>query len=448
MRWTTTPARPRALPVVAAGLGLLLSLSSCSLAGDPGSPSDGGASSAGAAQSSSGSDGATGAASAGASATATGSASASGPASASAARAVAPAGTDVYAAASVGHLSPVAAAARPLVYVPNTQSNTLSEIDPTTFAVVRTIPVGRLPQHVVPSWDLKTLWVNDNAGDTLIPIDPLTGDAGKPVSVVDPYNLYFTPDGKHAMVMAERLHKIFFRDPHTMAIQHVLSVPCSGVNHADFTADGSAFVASCEFSGKLIVVPADGSRVLKVIDLNAVPTAGATAVGVGVPLGGPAASIGKGVSCMPQDVRLTPDGRTFLAADMLRNGVWLIDAATFTIRGFLHTGAAAHGVYPSRDARSMYVSNRGEGSVSVVDAATLKVTALWKIPGGGSPDMGGVTADGSQLWLSGRYSDLVYVFDTRTGTVIHTVKVGQGPHGLAVWPQPGRYSLGHTGNMR
>jgi YVTN family beta-propeller protein len=167
-----------------------------------------------------------------------------------------------------------------------------------------------------------------------------------------------------------------------------------------------------------------------------------------VPLGGPAASIDKGVSCMPQDVRLTPDGRTFLAADMLRNGVWLIDAATFTIRGFLHTGAAAHGVYPSRDARSMYVSNRGEGSVSVVDAATLKVTALWKIPGGGSPDMGGVTADGSQLWLSGRYSDLVYVFDTRTGAVIHTVTVGQGPHGLTVWPQPGRYSLGHTGNMR
>ena len=442
MRSTTTTTarlRPRrAATGSALALGLALTVSSCSLVGGSTSTGSTGAGST-AAGSSSGSGGGTAAASVSASATG---------ASASATDAAAPAGTDVYAGATAGHLSPAAAAARPLVYVPNTQSNTLSEVDPKTFAVVRTIPVGRLPQHVVPSWDLKTLWVNDNAGDTLVPIDPVTGNAGKPVSVVDPYNLYFTPDGKHAMVMAERLHQIYFRDPHTMAIQHVLSVPCAGVNHADFTADGSTFVASCEFSGKLIVVPADGSKVLKVIDLNAVKTPGSTAVGVGVPLGGPAANIAKGVSCMPQDVRLTPDGRTFLAADMLRNGVWLIDASTFTIRGFLHTGAAAHGIYPSRDSRSIYISNRGEGSVSVVDAATLKVTALWKIPGGGSPDMGGVSADGTQLWLSGRYSDLVYVFDTRTGKVIHKVKVGQGPHGLAVWPQPGSYSLGHTGNMR
>jgi hypothetical protein len=26
--------------------------------------------------------------------------------------------------------------------------------------------------------------------------------------------------------------------------------------------------------------------------------------------------------------------------------------------------------------------------------------------------------------------------------------VGNGPHGAAVWPQPGRYSIGHTGILR
>ena len=61
--------------------------------------------------------------------------------------------------------------------------------------------------------------------------------------------------------------------------------------------------------------------------------------------------------------------------------------------------------------------------------------------------MGGVSADGSKLWLSGRYDDVVYVIDTDTGAV-KQIKVGAEPHGLTVWPQPGRYSLGHTGNLR
>jgi YVTN family beta-propeller protein len=327
-------------------------------------------------------------------------------------------------------------------------SNTVSVIDPATFSVVRTFAVGRLPQHVVPSWDLKTLWVNDNAGDSLVPIDPTTGLAGKPVPVTDPYNLYFTPDGKHAMVMAEKLRRIDYRDPQTMALQHTLNVPCKGVNHADFTADGSAFMASCEFSGDLIVVPADGSKVTKVINLNAAASPGGTDPMVAMRRGGPAANVMPGGTSMPQDVRLTPDGRTFLSADMLRGGLWEVDAATFTLRGFLATGAGAHGIYPSRDGRQIYVSNRDEGSVSVLDAATLTVTTKWKIPGGGSPDMGGVSADGSQLWMSGRYNNVVYVFDTRSGQLIHKIGVGGGPHGLCVWPQPGAFSLGPTGNMR
>ena len=87
------------------------------------------------------------------------------------------------------------------------------------------------------------------------------------------------------------------------------------------------------------------------------------------------------------------------------------------------------------------------GSVSVLDFATKKVEANWPIPGGGSPDMGNVSADGKQLWLSGRYDNVVYVFDTTSGAVT-VIPVGKEPHGLAVWPQPGGYSLGHTGNMR
>ena len=90
---------------------------------------------------------------------------------------------------------------------------------------------------------------------------------------------------------------------------------------------------------------------------------------------------------------------------------------------------------------------RGQGSVSVIDFATRKVEVTWPIPGGGSPDMGNVSADGKYLWLSGRFDNVAYAIDTTTGEV-KSIPVGKEPHGLTIWPQPGRYSLGHTGNLR
>lgn len=359
-----------------------------------------------------------------------------------------PAGEAPYAHTGVGQLTGPAKVAKPLVYVPEQRSGSVQVIDPTTYQVISTVAVAASPEHVVPSHDLTTLWVNSDAGNTLTPFDPATGKAGTPVPVADPYNLYFTPDGSAALVMAERLRQIDVRDPHTMALRRSLPVPCLGLNHLDDTADLQTAVASCEFGGTLVVVDADATKVVKTIDLNAIATPGATSPQMARSMGGPAAQLHPGASSMPQDVRLSPDGRWILVADMLRNGVWVINAQTLTYDHFVPTGLGAHGIYPSRDATSIYVSNRDEGSVSVLDATTLTVTATWKIPGGGSPDMGGVTADGKELWLSGRYSSAVYVFDTTTGALTHTIPVRAGPHGLLVWPQPGRFSLGHTGNMR
>jgi YVTN family beta-propeller protein len=330
---------------------------------------------------------------------------------------------NVYAADARNRMSPAVRGFRPLVYVPNSLSDSVDEIDPRTYKVVRHFSVGALPQHVVPSYDLKTLWVNDNRGNSLTPIDPRTGKPGRPVPVTDPYNLYFTPDGSYAMVMAEALRRIDFRDPHTMALRHSLQVPgCPGINHADFTANGRLMLASCEFGGRMILVDVPRRRVLRTIPLRA---------------GG-----------MPQDVKLSPDGRVFYVADMLANGVWKVSATTFRKTGFVHTGSGAHGLYVSRDARYLYVSNRGEGSISLISLATGRQTRKWRIPGGGSPDMGGVSPDGRVLWLAGRYSGEVYAIDTRTGRLKARIKVGRGPHGLCVYPQPGRYSLGHTGVFR
>ncbi|MFE2431415.1 YncE family protein [Streptomyces sp. NPDC059373] len=331
---------------------------------------------------------------------------------------------DLYAADRPGRLSPVVRGFPSRVYVPNTNSDTVSVIDPATYQVIDTLRVGRQPQHVVPSWDLKTLWVNDDLGNTLTPIDPATGRiAGPRVPVHDPYNLYFTPNGRYAVVMASADRRLVFRDAHTMAVRKVLPVSCYGVNHADFSPDGRYFIVSCEFSGELLKV--DTER-MAVVAQERLPMRGA----------------------MPQDVKISPDGRTWYVADMMADGMWVLNGDTFSRPHLLRTGKGCHGLYVSRDSKYMYISNRGEGTVSVLDFASGRLVHKWHIRGGGSPDMGGVSADGKVLWLSGRYNSEVYAIDTTDGHTIAKIPVGSGPHGLAVYPQPGRYSLGHTGIFR
>ena len=329
---------------------------------------------------------------------------------------------DVYAADRPGLLSDVVKAFPARIYVPNSESNTVDVIDPATYRVVGHFGVGRQPQHVTPSYDLKTLWVLNDQGNTLTSIDPATAKKGKTIRVEDPYNMYYTPDGRFAVVVAERKERLDFREAATMKLKHSLSVPCKGVDHMDFAADGSYLIASCEFAGELIKVDVATQAVVGTLALKP--------------------------GSMPQDVKLSPDGQVFYVADMRSDGVYMIDGEHMKLLDFLPTGKGAHGLYASRDSKHLYVSNRGEGSVSLIDFAKRKVVEKWTLPGGGSPDMGGVSADGKVLWLAGRYNREVYAIDTERGKLLARIPVGKGPHGLCVYPQPGRYSLGHTGVFR
>src|SRR3989338_4673233 len=343
---------------------------------------------------------------------------------------------NIYSETSADKLSPAVAGDLSRVYVPNRISGDVTVIDPATFKVVDTFKVGINPQHVVPSWDLKTLWVANNAegrtDGSLTPVDPKTGKPGRSIPVDDPYNMSFTPDGKSAIIVAEALKRLDFRDAQTMTFQSSLATPrCAGINHADFSIDGRYAIFTCEFRGSLVKVDLVNRKVLGYIKLSK---------------GG-----------MPQDIRISPDGKVFYVADMHADGVFLVDGDTFTEIGSISTGIGSHGLYPSRDGKKLYVANRGshkvvgpaagKGSVSVIDFATRKLEVTWPIPNGGSPDMGNVSADGKTLWLSGRFDNVVYAIDTTTGAV-KVIPVGKEPHGLTVWPQPGRYSLGHTGNLR
>lgn len=335
--------------------------------------------------------------------------------------------SNVYAAAGPNMLSAAVQGHRELVYVPNSVSDDVSVIDPKTFQVIDRFAGGDEPQHVVPSYDLRTLYAiaDQVPAGTLTPIDPTTGRPGAPIDVQDPYNMYYTPDGKFAIVVAEYYKRLDFYDPQSWQRINSLQInECAGINHADFTVDGKYALFTCEFANRMVVVDVAAQQHIRSFELHQVHNG------------------------MPQDCRLAPDGKTFYVADMHANGVYTFDAALTTQTGFIPTGRGAHGIYFSRDGKQMYVANRNEGSVSVLDPATGAEITKWHIPGGGSPDMGGVSADGSVLWLSGRYHGEVYAISTADGKLLARIPVGAGPHGLLVWPQPGRYSLGHTGNIR
>jgi len=238
----------------------------------------------------------------------------------------------VYAAAGKNMLTGAAREARPLIYVPESLSSYVDVIDPSTYRVIDRYQTGERPQHVVPSWDLRTLYAANNLGNSLTPIDPTTGKISGPnISVRDPYNLYFTPDGTTAIVVAEHLSRLDFRDPHTFALRYSVKVDCAGIDHLDFSADGSYLIASCEYAGRLVKIDLPSRRIVGYLNL-------------------PGSS--------PQDVKLEPAGRVFYVADMNLGGVHLIDGATFRAIGFIPTGADAHGLYPSRDGRRLFVSNR------------------------------------------------------------------------------------------
>lgn len=333
---------------------------------------------------------------------------------------------NVDAAAGANMLSDAARAAKPLVYVPHTKSGEVRVIDPGTFATVGTYRLGGELQHVVPAWDMQTLYATDDTTNKITPFDPRTGLPGRNIPVEDPYNMYFTPDGSSAISVAEERRKLVFYDPHTWARRTEIPTPdCTGIDHADFTPDGRTAVFTCEFAGRVAVVDIPGRRLLRMIDMPVRHT-----------------------MMGPQDIKLAPDGSVFYIADSEENGVWVLDGAATRVLREIPTGAGAHGLYLSRDARDLYVTNRHDGSVSVLDSRTGATKALWRIPGKASPDMGNVSADGRTLWLSGRYDREVYVLSTDDGHLIRRIPVGDGPHGLCVWPQPGRYSLGHTGITR
>ena len=325
---------------------------------------------------------------------------------------------NVYAAATGGILARLRSIPE-RVYVPNSIGNSISVIDPATFKVIDQYPVGIEPQHVTPSRDMRWLYVDQGNTGNLTVIDPRTGKIARIIpNVTDPYNLYFTPDGTKAVVVAEDNKRLDFRDPQSFKLLRSVTIPWPGVDHLDFTADGRYLLASTEYSGMVVKVDTVAMKIVSHLFVG-----------------------GK-----PIDVRLSPDGSVFFVANQGLSGVSVIDPVRMKQVKFIRTGVGAHGFAVSRDAKLFYLSNRIAGTISVLDPFKRRILKTWKV--GGSPDMMQVSPDGSQLWFSNRFDGYVTVINTKTGAIIAKIRTGASPHGLCYFPQPGNISLGHNGVYR
>lgn len=323
-------------------------------------------------------------------------------------------------AATTSSTLPAAVAALPArLYVPNEADATVTVVDVDTRSVIDSLRTGILPEHVTPDWDLLRLYVSNYGSTFMSAIDAPTGNLVDPIQASFAYNLYFTPDGTTAIVMAEEVDRVDFYDRVTWQPLGQLPIPWRGIDHADFSAGGRYMIASTEYaSGHLLKIDVVTRSIVGDLEVGGLPI----------------------------DTKLSPDGIVFYNANQGRHGVSIIDPISMKELAFLPTGTGAHGMAISRDTESLYVSNRLAGTISVISFATRQVVATW--PVGGTPDMLQVSPDGTELWVSNRYGTTVTVINTVTGAVIDTIEVGRQPHGLTYFPQPGRFSIGHNGVYR
>ena len=300
--------------------------------------------------------------------------------------------------------------ARRRAFVANSDSDSLSVIDRDTYKVIKTLPVGDYPHHMIVALDGRHLYVGNTHSDTTTVMDLETEEIVKTVPLLDPYNFYYTPDRKLLVTTCTRLGRVEIHSAETWDSVHQATgwkrearIPTGKhPNHFAFSRDGRFMYVSNEYSHQLSVIDLVERKL--------------------------AAQIRTGRR--PVDVALAPDGKTLFVANYGDGTVTVYDTQSLSEINNIPTGAGAHGMAMAIDGKTLFVSNRDASTVSVIDAASQRVMRTFQVPQG--PDMLEVTPNGRELWVTGRYGAYVYVVDLRRGKVSHRIKSGHSPHGIVL----------------
>lgn len=287
------------------------------------------------------------------------------------------------------------------VLVLNSEEASYSILSRSTRTEVARLPVGREPHHLILSPDGKEVLIGSTATNELLSLDIKTGERKRVVKdIIDPYHLGFSPDGKWFVTAAYRL-------------DHV------DIYHADgFRLAGRIFIdglpSHIAFDNELktVFVTLQQSGRLAAFDLAT------QALKWNVPVGN-----------APAGVVMLPDDKRLLVGLTGEDGIVLVDPKDGAVKGSLQTGKGAHNFWPKGDGRHYFLSNRVEGTVSLIDTKDeLKVVGNVRIPGG--PDCMDITPDGRELWVTQRFLRRVAIVDIETLKVVGSVPVGKSPHGV------------------
>jgi YVTN family beta-propeller protein len=304
--------------------------------------------------------------------------------------------------------APAGAAA---LFITNTKSDSISVIDTTTFEVTATIPLGKgKPNRVVFQPDGKTAWVVYDKSHDLGIVDADTKKLVKRVKIGgNPYNLNFTPDGRHLLVLDwssdASNDEVIFYDLQADRIDGRVEVS-TWPAHSVFSRDGSRLYVSGETAG----------------DVTVIDVARREIVARHVHGGGDAMGLA-----------MTADGRTLYAAAGENKAILKIDTATNKPVASIALPGVVHEATLTLDGRFLYTTLRKANKIVVVDTATDKIAVT--IPQKGYPDLVTMEPTGRYALVTNRYADLVAVIDLTTHAQVRTIPVGKAPHGMALRPR-------------
>ncbi|MBW4023135.1 MAG: PQQ-binding-like beta-propeller repeat protein [Proteobacteria bacterium] len=282
-----------------------------------------------------------------------------------------------------------------IAFVINSRSASIDEINVDTHHLIREVPVFREPHHMALTPDGHSLIVGDTVGNALFFLDPRTGVLQRYITMSDPYQLVFSPNGKYLTVAGLARNQVDIYDAQTFKLLHRIRADTMP-SHLNYSPDSRNVYVSLQVSGQLLAIDTATGQV----------------------------EWKKRVGNTPAGV-LWHDGK-LLVGIMGEGHIAEVDPATGDVTGTIPLKPGTHVMFVTHDGKLIYVTDRESGYISVLDAKTLAVLKSVQMPGG--PDDMDFAPDGT-IWATLRWEHSIALINP--DTFAHTaIRVGRSPHGI------------------
>jgi YVTN family beta-propeller protein len=312
----------------------------------------------------------------------------------------------VIAALALG-LGASAVARADQVIVLNSEEASYSIVSRGLRGEIARVPLGREPHHLIPTPDGKEILIASTVTNELVALDIKTGERKRVIrDIIDPYQLGFSPDGKWFVTAAYRLdHVDIYRYDGTFKLAGRIFI--DGMpSHLAFDNESKTVFVTLQQSARVVAFDLQTQLIKWNVEVGKAP-AGAV---------------------------MLPDNKRLLVALTGEDAIVTLDPTKGVVTGRLQTGKGAHNFWPRGDGRHWFLSNRLEGTVSLIDTQDMKVVSSLRIPGG--PDCMDITPDGKELWVTQRFLRRIAIVDLATMKVTGSIPVGKSPHGVFILKAP------------